>query len=79
MQAANNESIVRTDDIWITGVLREKSGIPDSCVIGAYFKADLHTWGFSGTDMQNKWDKLAAEINKRPHCHVVGDSVFVAG
>ena len=63
------------DDIWITGVLRKKSGIPDSCVIGAYFKADLHTWGFSGKGdpdsaefMQKEWQLLSAEINKRQYC-----------
>ena len=72
---ANNESLVRMDDIWITGVLRKKSGIPDSCVVGAYFKADTHTWQFAGkgdpnspTFMKNEWQKLSAEINKRPHC-----------
>ena len=64
------------DDVWITGVLRKKSGIPDSCVIGAYFKgAYLHTWGFSGKGdpnsedfMQKEWQQLSAEINKRQYC-----------
>ena len=71
---AYDEPMLRMDDIWITGILRQKSGIPDTCVVGAYFKADLHTSGFSGKDpdsagfMKNEWQKLSAEINKRPHC-----------
>ena len=67
--------MVRMDDVWVTGVLREKSGIPDSCVIEAHFKADLHTWGYRGrrdpgskTFMEEERRELEREINKRPHC-----------
>ena len=35
---ANEERIIRMDDIWITGILRKKCGIPDSCVAGALTK-----------------------------------------
>ena len=67
--------MVRMDDVWVTGVLREKSGIPDSCVIEAHFKADLHTWGYRGrgdpgskTFMEEERRELEREIDKRPHC-----------
>ena len=67
--------MVRMDDVWLTGVLRKKSGIPDSCVIGAYFKADLHTWAYRGrgdpgskTFMAKEQLEFKREIDKRPHC-----------
>jgi len=73
---ANEERIIRMDDIWITGILRKKCGIPDSCVVGALYKADLHTRGFRDAKgepqsegfMRDEWLKLSEEINKRPHC-----------
>ena len=63
------------EDIWITGVLREKAGIPSTCVLDSWYKADLHTWGYkdqgdinSPCFMRKELDKFAREINKREHC-----------
>ena len=62
------------DDIWITGVLRKKVGIPDSCVLDSYFKADKHMFGYKDQGdprspgfMRKEWNKFAWEISKRPH------------
>ena len=72
---ANEERIIRMDDVWITGVLRKNSGIPDSCLVEPYFKAYLHTWGYSGKGdpgsdkfMKYEWLMLGEKISKRPHC-----------
>jgi len=72
---ANQESLVRMDDVWITGVVRQKAGIPDSCIVKAYFKSWIHTWGYRGKGdpgarnfMQGDWVKFSREIKKRPHC-----------
>ena len=72
---ANEETLIRMDDIWITGIVRKKSGIPDTCVVAAYFDARLHTWGFHGKGdpsseyfMKHEWRKFSAEISRRPHC-----------
>ena len=66
------------DDVWITGILRQKAGIPDSCVVKADFKAWLHTWGYknkgnpgSRNFMKQEWLKFSEEISKRPHCTCV--------
>ena len=63
------------EDIWITGILREKAGIPSSCVLDSWYKADLHTWGYKGKGnisspsfMRKEREKFSREINKRPHC-----------
>ena len=72
---ANKESLVRMDDVWITGIVRQKAGIPDSCIIKFYFKSWLHTWGYSGRGdpgsknfMKDDWIKFSKKIYKRPHC-----------
>ena len=72
---ASKESLIRMDDVWITGILRQKAGIPDSCVVKADFKAWLHTWGYRGKGdlgsrnfMKIEWERFSEEISKRPHC-----------
>merc|ERR1719320_552424 len=75
---ASKESLVRMDDVWITGILRQKAGIPDSCVVKADIEAWLHLWGYKGKGnpssrnfMKREWLKFSKEINKRPHCTCV--------
>ena len=74
---AGREKPVRMDDVWVTGVLRRKRGIPDSCVVD--MKADtLHLWGYRGGEepayegfLERQWVKFSREIRKRPHCFCV--------
>ena len=72
---ADNKRIIRMDDVWITGVLRKNSGIPDSCVVAPHLRADLHTWQYAGRGdpdaegfMKNEWREFSEEIKRRPHC-----------
>jgi len=72
---ADNERMIRMDDVWITAVLRKNSGIPDSCVVAPHLRADLHTWQYAGSGdpdaegfMKNEWREFSEEIKRRPHC-----------
>ena len=72
---SKNEILVRMDDVWVTGVLRLKIGMPDYAVIDPETKAAHHFYGFNGKGsprdhdfMENEWKNYYNSISKREHC-----------
>lgn len=70
-----DEVIVRMDDVWITGVLRMKMGIPDYAVVQPFQYAATHYSGFRDKgDLRDKdfmkepWAAATKKLFQRPHC-----------
>ncbi|XP_076815379.1 beta-1,3-galactosyltransferase 5-like [Clavelina lepadiformis] len=64
-----------TDDVWITGVLRQKLGMPDQMVVASEPRAAEHFFGFSKskTDgvrgfMSHEWDSIFSKFKDKYLC-----------
>ncbi|CAK8692930.1 unnamed protein product [Clavelina lepadiformis] len=67
-EASLNSKRINTDDVFITGILREKIGMPAAMVVPGIRHTCQHMGGFNADKFNELWSNLSKKLKKRNIC-----------
>ena len=69
---SRNTPLLPVDDVWLTGIIREKMLVPETMVVVARPRAVVHFMGFylkmNKKKFKEDWTNITAAIKKKAHC-----------